>query len=136
MSGVRSVKTKTRCVVRHLSFLKSTTVHSGLNHDVCRPNPRTLNTRFGVVVLLKRGVVHVLRRSTTHHGEVSEHAHTIVCVWNIMASVEHISFVPEGKRKRNATAREEASVACWSMVSVSCSCEGPRAHIAITRPIF
>ena len=25
---------------------------------------------------------------------------------------------------------------CWSMVSVSCSCEGPRAHIEITRPIF
>ena len=81
MSGVRSVKTKTRCVVRHLSFLKSTTAHSGLNHVVCRPNPKTLNTRFGVGVLLKRGLMNVSRRSTTHHGrDVGTRAKDCLCL--------------------------------------------------------
>ena len=119
-------------------FLQSTTVHSGLKHVVCRPNPKTLNTRFGVVVLLKRGVVHVLRRSTTHHGrDVGTRAYDCLCLEQHGHRRTHfISFVRERPRQRNATAREEASLLCWSMVSVSCSCDGPRAHIEITRPIF
>ena len=67
-------------------------------------------------------------------AEMSEHAHMIVCVWNNMATVEHISFVPKRPRQRNVTAREEASVLVHGLCLVSC--EGPRAHIAITRPIF
>ena len=31
-------------------------------------------------------------------AEMSEHAHVLVCVWNNMATVEHISFVRERPR--------------------------------------